>query len=201
MRTSIALQAGLVLFALSGVLVLLEAIPYFAWSRWYYLMGPVLHRERWQTRVSRDEALAALDAALPHAGLPGRRRGDAFCLRRAWTRWSAWPRFVLRVEEHEHGAVIVYEVSPFLSMSLALFAGALMFVGGFHPLWSLGLTLFIVAVYVGCWKWEIRLAGRLKGLRQGLAAIGLNVCDDCGYDLFAHTAGERCPECGKPAMR
>ena len=66
-----------------------------------------------------------------------------------------------------------------------------------HPLSLIRLTLRLT-VFFACavcfaiagtgtfraWRWRTRL---LKGL-----------CLKCGYDLRAHTGGDRCPECGSP---
>ncbi len=191
----ITFNAISVMFVL-GSLVLIECIFYFRKSRWYFRLGPTLHREQWQTRATVAEAREAIARSLPSCGLPFRDHGDFAAIRRPWWVLSAYPRAVLRAEPGAEHAVLIYEVKPFLTMAPNAAYMLIMALGGIYPNIGFAMFAFVIIVYFGLWRQELRYLNRLPQLRIALRPIGVRVCEGCGYDLFAHETTARCPECG-----
>jgi hypothetical protein len=175
----------------------LETASYYLFFGRYYRFGPALRRQVWRTNVSLEAADSALMHVLADSKLASRRQpyGQQIfynARKRAW-RMSMWPRivFVLETDPQTQTATIICEVRPFLS--LLLFAPPWFFVPGFAMLAGGIILLSIGAGYVGLWLWELSLP-ETRRIRDNLAAIGVRVCDRCGYDI--RSTPDRCPECG-----
>ncbi len=193
-------SVALVLTGVSLLLMTLETALYFIKEPWYFRFGPALHHEEWQTSAPPAQARAALELACRHSNLSVRAAGDTLCMRFAFHRFSAWPRVILRIEERDGLAVLVYEVRPFLSM--VLFGAGMLWLSlggiGIRAIFWLSqlCVLYVIVVYVGCWYYELRKLRRLEPIREKLSAIGVQVCSDCGYDRHRLAAHQLCPECG-----
>lgn len=187
---------GLILLAIGTVLFVIETLLYFGFHRVYFQFAAPLHVEEWQSRATPDVAADAIRSGLAEAQLTARMRGDVLCIRRPWWAFSAWPRAVLRIEAGDAGAVLRYEMRPFLSLVLFGVACVLLAVTGPVRLFWIATLAYIIVTYVACWGWELRVFGRLARLRKTLRDIGVQICNRCGYDLHLHDAMRPCPECG-----
>jgi hypothetical protein len=192
----------LVIFVLSAVVILfifvLESALFLIGVRWYYRLGPPLHREEWQTSVSADAARSAIRASLGVAPFASYDWGDAFGFRRPCWKLGAWPRVTLGVQDRPGGAILTYEVRPFITMALMALVMCLPIVLGdmWRVLMSLAVILGVVMIYIAYWRRELGIFDRLGLLRCHLHSIGVLVCDRCGYDLHGRDIGSQCPECG-----
>lgn len=191
-----------VLIAISLALIallLVESVLYLARTGWYYRLGSALHAERWQTEVSLDAARAAVRDAMPLAKLSYREDDRGFCLRRHWAAMSAWPRISLRVEPGPDGAMLAYEVRPFITMAAFVPVFVVAAASGIMLAFFTVNIAVIAGIYLVFWPLELRTFGRLARLHDALAPIGVHVCRACGYDLFRQPRGQACPECGRHA--
>ena len=82
LRGMIPAVALLALLGVGALALLLETVLYLGWSRWYYRLGPALHREEWQTAATPDAVRSALEQAVTASELSARFRGDCVCARR-----------------------------------------------------------------------------------------------------------------------
>lgn len=197
-------SVGVWLLVIAFAFNLLECVLYFGGFKWYYRLGPCFHREEWQTSASISEAYEAIARHLPRRALRCYQWHDGFGFRRKWWHAGAYPRSVLRVLEGANGAILCCEVRPFISS--ALLALSLIGLLVFPVSHQFGYFVFVafmelmtIAIYVGPWKWELRLLTRLGHLRNKLQEIGVRVCDHCSYDLHGRDALQPCPECGRVA--
>lgn len=186
---------GVFLLAVGGVLILL----YRAFSQLYYCSGPVYRREEWQTSVSVEEAIAFLAIALEEGGLASVACGNVVLARPQEWEWGISPRLALRIEEGQHGAIVVCESRLVLaSLFVALGVLALLASDGNYVLAAAGLVC-VPALALWLWKHEANRLTRLAPIRRRLAEIGLQICEHCGYDLHGLDASRGvCPECGRP---
>lgn len=178
------------------LLFLIETAAYVLKAGWYYRFGPTLRRERWQTRATTSEARGAIRQALRGCGLAARMHRAGFAFRRPMWTLSAWPRVFLRIEEGSAGAILVYEVRPFVSMALMAVLGVGWILANVDALhWSVSVVA-VAATYAGLWRHDLRALGRLRGMRAKLRDIGLRICTHCGYDRYGQAADRPCSECG-----
>lgn len=195
-----------ILAFLSVVMVayILEIVLFLAGSRWYYGIGPALHREEWQSSVTSQQAADAISRGLHPCELRSYLWTDRVGFRRPWWHFGAYPRAVLKVQEGPRGAILVCEIRPFISMAvLAIVIFLLLLVPAFRNIVVYGFLAFteiyIMACYLGCWRRERRILVRLGGLRASLRDIGVQICDKCSYDLHGRDRHQPCPECGHVA--
>ncbi|MCI0365488.1 MAG: hypothetical protein L0Y44_09360 [Phycisphaerales bacterium] len=200
------LTVALLLAMVSFATFVAETFLYFGFVKWYYGAGPALNSQCWQTRASRQEVVEAIDSARKRRGkerlklASKRRAGDVFLLRFRWWDLSIWSRVMVRVVEGpgSHGAVIGYEVRPFVSPAMVALSVLLFFESSRLQLLTVGYFLVVVLMYaIGLW-WELRKLRGLEPLRRELAGLGLAVCAKCGYDRFGLQPEAVCPECGAP---
>jgi hypothetical protein len=189
-------------FDLTGHLILLvqvtallaESILFIAMARWYFVAGPIIARQRWQTALGVDDAVAVVEGALAGAELAWRRFGTTFAVRRPWWKVSAYPRVVLRVEPTAEGAALVAEVKPFVSGALFLYPA---FLGNPELVWlSVGVAAVVLGMYAWFYFHELPRLKAMELLRDGLARAGVRACAKCGYDRYGLAARSPCPECG-----
>jgi hypothetical protein len=186
------------------LLGLIETYLYYRFNEWYYRSGPAVVRESWQTKGSVEAVYRAVRPHLRADGMAGAERSAGFCLRQRWWVHNIWPRVWLGVEEAEEGAVLRFAVRPFCSFTFGLIPVAILMAAAVRRLVLVRLTLaslaavllFLLLYFTWLMRKNIAHIGRLRTIRQALASHGLHVCDRCGYDLFAHAPGSRCPECG-----
>ena len=192
---------GLAIAAIQVGAIAFELVIYLAMVRWYFAAGPVVARHRWQTRVGVAEAAGAIETVLRSANLAWARSGDFFALRRPWWEFSTYPRITLEIEPTAHGAAVTCKVKPFLSPLLLLVPGlALGTAPGEIPrLLALGVVAIVILAYVYFFAWEAKHLAAVAVVRDGLAAIGVRACRQCGYDLFGLEQSSTCPECGAAA--
>ena len=184
------------LFVPALVAFFVETAAYLLMLPWYYRLGPALHDERWKTSVSVEEAETALGVALQNLRPVVRRRRRLFLIRFGWWEISAWPRITISVSASAAGAVIAYQVRPFVTAAVFVIPCLVAFAIGRMQTWYALTIALIVASYPIFWWYELRRLKRLEPMRERLAHIGLQVCTKCGYDRFGLAAGARCPECG-----
>jgi hypothetical protein len=176
-----------------------ELVVYVRMTRWYFHWGPIAIGQRWQTRVGVQEAVAAVEKALEHSWLVWKKYDRSFAVRRPVWEPSTYPRICLRVEEDRNGAVVVYEVRPFVTMAPLVLMALLP-----PTTWYIAFANWFVPAYVvvGYTYFYLRESRRLRELdrvREALGEIGVRICPSCGYDLFGQVDGGVCPECGAAA--
>ena len=115
-------ELGGFLLVLSLILFVVECILYTAKTRWYFLLGPAIHRQTWQTSGSIEQVSWIIDDERPRLKLKSKRsdrRGKLLYVFR-FRMWDAsiYSRIVLRLEPAAHGAVISYEVRPFITPAM-----------------------------------------------------------------------------------
>ena len=193
-------ELGGFLLVLSLILFVVECILYTAKTRWYFLLGPAIHRQAWQTSGSIEQVSWIIDDERPRLKLKSKRsdrRGKLLYVFR-FRMWDAsiYSRIVLRLEPAAHGAVISYEVRPFITPAMVGLSVLLMSPGGAFSLFILGYFMLIVLMYaVGTW-WDLRKLKSLAPLRMRLKPLGLSICERCRYDRFGLADQAPCPECG-----
>jgi hypothetical protein len=191
----------LITLAVFMVIYLVEVVSYYWFNGWYYRTGPAILRERWQTTATAVEVRQLIGPIMKDKGYVGRESVHGFCFRQRGVSVNAWTRFLLRIEETQHGVALHYEVRPFYSIALQLvpFAWLTLGVLGISSDTIVpvgGIIATTLAIYKWITPWDIRRMNRLPSIRQALAPHGLLVCEQCGYDMFNHSAANRCPECG-----
>lgn len=190
----------LVAFAILMTIYLVEVVAYYRFARWYYRTGPAILRERWQTSATETQIRQIIRPLLETGELVGRESAHGFCFRQRGATVNAWTRFMLRIEETQHGAALHYEVRPFYSivpLVLPLWPIFSTLGVNWRTLFSMAGTIAIVfAIYKWIMPWDVKRMDRLPTVRAALAPFGLLVCERCGYDLFSHSDANRCPECG-----
>ena len=191
----------LVALAVVMVAYFVEVAAYYRFAGWYYLSGPAILRERWQTTGKVEQIRQAIRPLLDADELVGRESAQGFHFRQRAATINAWTRIVLRIEETERGAALHYEVRPFYSFAplilpIAWLAAGAFGVGRLTLLSAAGPVVVVFAIYKWIVPWDVSRMGRLPTIRRALASHGLLVCERCGYDLFGHTDANRCPECG-----
>ena len=123
----------------------------------------------------------------------------AFLVRFKWGQLSAWPRIILSVRESADGAILQYQVRPFITPAVFVLPCLAFYALGNMRTVSAIMVAFIVVSYPVWWWYELGKLKRLDSLRQSLAHIGVQVCTKCGYDRFGLAQDARCPECGDQA--
>jgi hypothetical protein len=181
---------------ITAALCFVETLAYLFCARWYFRLGPALHREEWQTRATPSEVRGVVGRALRHSRLVARRRGDVFCFRRPIWAMSAWPRVALRMTDGAEGVILVYEVRPFITMALVAIIGVGWLLARTDQIYWAISTAFIIVTYGAFWRHELNVLARLRALRACTREIGLRICTRCGYDLYGRPADQPCPECG-----
>lgn len=196
--------AALSILAFLSVLIvvyIMEIVIFLGGARWYYGMGPALHREEWQSSVTCQQAAHAISKGLPQCQLPTQVWPDRIGFRRPWWHFGAYPRALLRVQDGPRGAILVCEIRPFISMAvMAVVVLLVLAVPAFRSIlvyiFLAFIEIYILACYVGCWRYERRILTQLGGLREKLRDIGVQICDKCNYDLHGRSLNLPCPECG-----
>lgn len=185
----------------------IECVLYYTFAAGYYRRGPTSCREEWQTSASVEAVSEIIRGNLKRDGLVGRPREGGFCIRQSATTFSTFPRVWLGVRAERHGAVLSFQVRPFLAMIptaiVMMMIVGLRMTGVFFGGWKLPVltTVVIAATYKRLLPYDVRRIGRLRTIRRALAPLGLRVCDGCGYDLFGRPEATVCPECGAATTR
>lgn len=191
---------------LSLVLVLLlsliECVLFFVFHAGYFRRGPTMVREEWQTNRPAAEVSRVIWKHLDADRLVGRERQGGFAIRQyALTTINTYPRVWLSVRDGPHGAILTFEIRPFLSMlvlPIPLLAAAALRLGVPLSTWSfVAFTLiYVILGYKWLLPYDVKRIGRLRSIRRALASMGLRICEKCGYDLFGTPDARNCPECG-----
>lgn len=193
------IRPSLVGLLVCGISYLIEIGLYCCFSARYYGSGPALVREQWQTNASAEQVRQVIRGLLNQDGLVGRERRGLFCLRLKAQSFNTWPRVALRIEDSPHGSTLSYEVRPYYSMAVVTLALVWMLADGvgLGVYVVLGLMVLTGAGYSWLLPYDIRRINRLPTIRRALAPLGLQLCNQCGYDMFMKDAKRPCPECGK----
>lgn len=182
-------------------IALIETISYLLLFGPYYRHGPLLRREEWQTAAKPAKARGALLKAVEEGPIKGRERGDTFCLRLDEWRWGLVPRLALKIDAIPQGAIFVCEVRPFLGGALFGLALVSFLAEDGHFVLAPSILAAIIFACIASWRAELRRLGRLGPVSARLRQIGLQICGNCGYDLYGLDLTRPCPECGHTADR
>lgn len=187
-------------FFLVGICILL--ILQNRGVRWYYRLGPALLSEEWQSSTNEDTLKRELDRFKGAGNLIVYHWKDGLGFRLRSSKLHKFARATITTRSADAGAILQYQVRvsfayPALHL---LFCCAWGFYSRFHIPW--GSWMFaLIALF---WAYSgflrntaaVKELGRLGELRRHLQHLGVNVCCNCGYDLFQHESTCICPECG-----
>lgn len=194
----IAGASVLLVIGIVSILQFAEFIYYLVGIEWYYRFGPAFHRSEWKSRISPTESYAAIERQARQLSLRVFAWGDTIGLRRKWWQLGAYPRATIQFREEADGGTLIFEVRPWIGMALfALAMPVLLVIPRLRHITTYSIILAVAAIvlciYVGYWRREVRILSRAI---LGLNGLGITLCPTCGYDLFGHEDGDRCPECG-----
>jgi len=133
------------------VAFIIESYLYFTGNAWYYRLAPAMHQQQWQTAVTPEQAVAAIEKAAVSSKLTIRKREQAFLMRFRWWEFSTWSRVVLAVRPGAHGAVLEYQVRPFINPALFAIGAIALFFSGEIQLFAIGYFGLIVVMYIVGW--------------------------------------------------